>query len=103
MWKLIAGRGELGNINWGYDDSISEKIVKKWYKNLKNHIGEKVLLSGGGGHDYNFGKLTDVKMDTFNNKPAIKVKLENLDPPIAGRQTFEPWINSWQISVLLDK
>jgi len=96
-WRLIAGRGMLGDWNWGYSDPDPE-ILRKWCEALKKHIGEDVLLSGGGSGS-NLAKLTGTRMTKLAGKPALKVTLVNLRPSMGTHHQFSPYIGSWQISV----
>jgi hypothetical protein len=102
QWVLIGGYGEIGSWNWGFDDSRIE--TNKWVAECKKHIGETVLLTGGGS----FGKawlatLTDVWVSSLGGKPIPQVRLENLKPKWNGYvedNVFEPYLGSWQISIL---
>ena len=105
--RKIAGRGRLGNWNWGATVIRDEKVLLEELKELKKHIGEKVLLTGGGGPGAHIGKLVDAWLEdyTYMNKKGkgLRVRLVDLDPPIAGMREFTPWIDSWQISVFEPK
>lgn len=101
-WQLIAGYGQLGSWNWGFDETKIEP--DKWLKELQKHIGERVLLTGGGS----FGKhwyctLANASIDLLGDKPTPKVTLKNLRPRMdkwsKEPNIFEPWLGSWQISV----
>jgi len=102
QWVKIAGRGEFGDTNWGADFSQSHEEKQAWYDELIKHIGEVVALSGGGSLDGKvwFGVLKSCDWGLCGDKETIKVRLENLTPKMAGNHVFEPWIDSWQISVL---
>lgn len=100
-WVLIGGYGEIGARNWGFDASRIE--TAKWLREARKHIGERVLLTGGGS----FGKswtatLERVSIGKLGGRNVPKVKLAGIDPPWSvapGRpNTFEPWLGSWQIS-----
>lgn len=103
QWKLIAGRGEGQSMNWGFDDKIPETTYRKWYDALKSHIGEKIVLTGGGGFGCQFGTLAKVSMVEFprnSGKQVLQTTIENCyDPQKTWREpeTFEPYINSWQL------
>ncbi len=112
QWRQIAGRGEGMCMNWGFDDDITDDTYAQWYQELKQHIGEKVALTGGGGFGvYGYGILNNVKLAEFpitakNSNKIIrhvpKVTIKNLqcpNKPYSNRDTFSPWINSWQIWV----
>lgn len=109
QWKLIGGYGETGDTNWGYD---STKIdTQKWLKECRKHIGETVLLTGGGsfmGRAW-LAKLVKVGIGKFpDGSESVKVKLIDLDPPwnkyVEDKRPneFEPWLGSWQISALVE-
>ena len=102
QWVKIAGRGELGDTNWGADFSQNHEEKQAWYDELVKHIGEVVALSGGGslGSKVWFGVLKSCDWGPCGDKEAIKVRLESMTPKMAGSHVFEPWIDSWQISIL---
>jgi hypothetical protein len=99
-WQKIAGYGELGDINWGFDSS--QVRTDEWLRECQKHIGETVLLTGGGSFGKAWlAKLTGVSLGMLAGKPTPKVRLENLEPPMSsyGENIFEPWLGSWQISI----
>ncbi len=97
-WYKIAGRGKLGDMNWGADFSSNvTQNLHRTAEKLKEHTGEKVLLTGGGGYGYNVGVLTGAEVDYARN--AVRVHLRDLQPKMGGRTEFSPLIGSWQISV----
>ena len=95
----IAGRGELGDINWSANFDRPYEVILEEYEKLKKHIGEPVVLSGGGGWVWHVGILKGVELDEFNGKKVVRAHLEKLDIPIGGRDKVDPLIDSWQISV----
>lgn len=106
-WRLIAGRGSLGDINWGAAGR-SLTVLKSELRELKKHIGQRVLLTGGGGPGGSIATLKSaiiVKEGYMRGMPGLKVYLTNIDPKYGGigrsggREAFDPWIDSWQISV----
>lgn len=99
VWKLIAGQGELGSINWGANFNQTPKTLQKWLKKLKAHLNETVLLTGGGGHQTRKGTLKSVKIVKYDRFDVVRVKLSDLVPELVGMTEFEPYIGSWQISV----
>lgn len=101
---VIAGRGKFGDTNWGADFSQTEEIRQQWYDNLKAHMNEVVILSGGGSFmgDYWLGVLEQIRMATCGDKPAVKIKLIHMTPKFSGLTEFEPFIDSWQISILAE-
>lgn len=99
-WIKIAGYGELGDTNWGYDLSLVK--TDKWYAELQKHIGKTVLLTGGGScHKCWLAKLVAVSIGILNGKSVPRVRLESIKPRWShiGENVFEPWLGSWQISV----
>lgn len=99
-WVKIGGYGQLGDTNWGFDGSQIE--TDKWAAECRKHVGQTVLLTGGGSMGKSWlAKLVAVSIGTLGGKPTPKVKLENLKPRWSsyGDNTFEPWLGSWQISV----
>lgn len=98
-WKLIAGRGEPGDTNWGTAER-SLKTLNRELMELKKHIGEEILLTGGGGPGRHLAVLQKAWIKPRNNYYNLRVKLTKLDPALAGMKTFEPYIDSWQISVI---
>ncbi len=105
QWKLIGGYGEIGNTNWGFDDSRIE--TQKWLEQCKKHIGKTVLLAGGGSFGKHWlAKLVDVSIGKLGDKDVPKVRLENIKPRwnkyTGGENVFEPWLGSWQISVKVE-
>ena len=105
--RKIAGRGELGNWNWGATVIRPLEELKKELRELKKHIGKKVLLTGGGGPGVHIGILVDAWLEDYvhmgKKGKGLRVKLVDLDPPIAGMKEFTPWVDSWQISVFEPK
>lgn len=100
QWVKIGGYGELGSTNWGFDYSRIE--TDKWLSECRKHIGETILLTGGGSlGKYWLAKLVSVSIGILGNKPTPKVRLENIKPrwSFHGDNVFEPWLGSWQISV----
>jgi len=102
-WKLIAGRGKLGDMNWGAEFDNNAEALKPQLEELRKHIGETVLLTGGGSFfgTYWTALLADANIVPFGNdgKVALQAKLSCVNPPLGGKTDFEPYINSWQISV----
>ena len=99
-WVKIGGYGELGSINWGFDNARVE--TDKWLNECQKHIGETVLLTGGGSFGKAWlAKLIAVSIGILGGKPTPKVRLENIKPKWSnyGENIFEPWLGSWQISV----
>ncbi len=99
-WVKIGGYGELGNTNWGFDSSQVE--TDRWLNECQKHIGETVLLTGGGSFGKSWlAKLVTVSIGMLGDKPTPKVRLENIKPRFtySGENIFEPWLGSWQISV----
>ncbi len=101
QWNKIGGYGELGNSNWGFDTTRIE--TDKWLIECQKHIGEIVLLTGGGSFGKSWlAKLVSVSIGILGNKPTPKVKLENIKPKWTAYNdddSFEPWLGSWQISI----
>lgn len=103
-WRLIAGLGELGDLNWCATFDNDEKRLEPQLRRLRRHYGERVLLTGGGGSGAHLATLVAariVKERGRNGEPwvALQVDLKRVKPPLCGRSTFSPYINSWQISV----
>lgn len=99
-WKKIAGRGKLGDMNWGADFDRPLSIVKNELRELQKHIGEQILLTGGGSLEANLAVLKKAYItEPEPKKFAVQVKLTDLEPSLGYRDTFTPYIDSWQISV----
>ena len=104
--KLIAGRGEIGDSNWGANFDRNKAKLERQLKRLKRHIGERIMLTGGGSFGKAwFGILENPRIVPFgDNALALQVTLRDLLPRMSeGRlseDTFEPYINSWQISAI---
>jgi len=100
-WKKIGGRGEFGDMNWGASPTgFPMDEVKPKAEELEEHIGETVLLAGGGGRSTRLGTLQDVKIKEYNKEGyKIRVYLENVRPKIGGDDVFNPILDSWQILV----
>lgn len=96
--KKIAGRGELGHLNWGADFSRSKRVLEKELKELKKHMGEEVLLTGGGGSRVSYHKLIKAWIGKYGkNKWTLQAKLRpGLD---RNGGSFTPYLDSWQISI----
>jgi hypothetical protein len=106
-FKLIAGRGEGMQMNWGVSfDGVPQPTLDRWQKDLEKHIGEEVFLSGGGGAGIDRVKLVGVKQETWNEKTgkkglrAVLERLETRPYRYKKGEIFDPWMDSWQISVL---
>jgi hypothetical protein len=106
-FKLIAGRGAGMQMNWGVDfKGIPQDRLDEWQHDLEKHIGEEVYLSGGGGWEVDVVKLVGVKQDVWDaktGKMGLRAVLERLETkPLQYKkgEVFEPWMDSWQISVL---
>ncbi|MFX0210536.1 MAG: hypothetical protein ACFFDT_31440 [Candidatus Hodarchaeota archaeon] len=98
--KKIAGRGELGHLNWGADFSRSKKVLQEELKELQKHIGEKVMLTGGGGHEASYHTLKRAWIERFNDeKWGLRAELEP-SPFHWQKENFTPWLDSWQISII---
>lgn len=100
QWHKIGGYGEVGDSNWGFDTSRIE--TEKWLAECQKHIGETVLLTGGGSLGKSWlAKLISVSINILGDKPTPKVRLEDIEPRFTyqGENIFEPWLGSWQISV----
>lgn len=105
-FRLIAGRGEGMQMNWGVDpNGLPQESLDKWQKELEKHIGEEVYLSGGGGSGIDKVKLIGVEQEVWNTKTGrmgLRAKLQRLeDRPLHYKkgEIFDPWMDSWQISV----
>ena len=105
--KIIAGRGEAGDMNWGVKSGgVPNAKLDQWEKELKKHIGEEVYLSGGGGYGVDLVKLVGVRKDVWDpktGKMGLRAELEWLDEqPFRHKkgERFDPWMDSWQVSVL---
>lgn len=100
-WVKIAGYGALGNSNWGFDSARIE--TDKWVAECQKHIGETVLLTGGGSLGKSWlATLVSVSIALLGDRPTPRVRLENLEPIFNhDKNVFEPWLGSWQISVKL--
>ena len=100
-WILIAGRGALGDHNWGGSFKTPPEELEKQRQELLKHIGETVLLSGGGGPGFELVKLLEVypledaPLREPPGRKAFRAKLGNCS---FGEQ-FDPYLDSWQISV----
>ncbi len=102
QWVKIGGYGELGDTNWGFDENLLE--TDKWLAECQKHIGETVLLTGGGAFGKAWlAKLTGVSLRDWgrNGMKRVAIRLENIKPKWSnyGENIFEPWLGSWQISV----
>ena len=103
-WKMIAGKGELGNMMWGDYTDFSEEELKRQYKALEEHKHEKVLLSGGGSYKVHVARLSDVWIEKRQNGDGewykrLRVELTDVTPRIANDYKFTPYIGSYQISI----
>ena len=100
--KLIAGRGKLGDTNWGATFDNNRKPLERQLRELKKHFGETVLLTGGGSLGKSWtATLINAEILPMGDNLGLRAYLENVTPPMhCDDDKFEPWINSWQISVL---
>ena len=105
-WVKIAGRGKLGDTNWGADFSRPLEELQSELVELRKHADEVVLLTGGGGNGARLAVLKDSFLATVGTeeepKYTIQVMLENLTPVLSSKDNkFDPYIDSWQISVVV--
>lgn len=103
-WKMIAGKGELGDMMWGDWTNFDEEELKERYLALDSHKHEKVLLSGGGGTGVHVARLWEVWIELKRNGDGewykkLRVDLRNVRPKLTSNHKFTPYIGSWQISI----
>lgn len=99
-WVLIGGYGEIGAQNWGFDPS--KITAEKWATEARRHIGERVLLTGGGSSKAWMATLERVSIKIFRGERVPEVRLTDIDPPWDSPpypNVFEPYLGSWQISI----
>lgn len=116
-WKQVAGRGVLGSCNWGASFDAPIEKLEKQRQELLDHLGEKVLLSGGGGPGSQVVTLVGVPpIETKDGQSRLHAVL--MGATFGGRDyedrldrkwgyvhsmptnlLFEPALDSWQISV----
>lgn len=106
-FKIIAGRGEMGDMNWGVNfKGLPQDRLDKWEKELKKHVGEEVFLSGGGGAGVSSVKLVGVHQEVWDKntgKMGLRAELQRLETrPLQYKkgEIFDPWMDSWQVSIL---
>lgn len=98
--KKIAGRGELGDLNWGANFTRSKEALKRELRKLQKHIGERVLLTGGGGNRASYHTLENAWIERFDDeKWGLKAELSP-SPFEWQEDNFTPWLDSWQISII---
>ena len=106
VWKLLGGRGKIGDRNWGvdYDDKTPAKKLKPLLKQFLKHKGERVLLTGGGGSGRYICRLKDAEIvKAWGDCYRVQAHLKAIDKDlIMGCKEFAPFIDSWQISVWVD-
>jgi hypothetical protein len=104
-FKVIAGRGGPGDINFGAS-VVRHPLRLKWeLKRLQYRIGSMVYLAGGGGNGIHSCKLDDARIIDYKGMgKALKVWLSNVEPTMAYNPDgkFDPYIDSWQILVKED-
>jgi hypothetical protein len=98
-WKLVAGRGTLGDLNWGPSekDSPREKLQEQLVE-MAMHVTETVLLSGGGGPGSSTAILLGAEITEESYGLRLQVHLRDIQGAV-NMETFDPFIDSWQISV----
>jgi hypothetical protein len=101
--KKIAGRGEGVQMNWGATVTRARSILTRQLKELKKHIGEIVVVTGGGGFGHKWAILKKVELVPYDKGMGLKAHLDRVTPNGGWGPKFEPWIDSWQINVLTDK
>lgn len=102
QYKVIklAGRGSVGDLNWGANYDRTKEVLEQELESLKQHFGEKVLLTGGGGGGLRLATLVSAEIIRWDEERyALRAHLTGDSLP-NGRPDFNPYIDSWQISAL---
>jgi hypothetical protein len=116
QWTLIAGRGSLGDMNWGVDFKNGRPLeqLQKELAELEKHYGETVLLTGGGGYTASLATLhsAEILPNGIGNHPSLQANLTVTKGDMCdyNQKTWKktkphnmtPYMDSWQISVKIE-
>jgi len=102
--KKIAGRGRGPQMNWGADVTRPISTLRRQLRELKKHIGEFVVVTGGGGSGYKYAILTGAELAPYGTDGVgLRAHLDRVTPNGGYGPKFDPWIDSWQINIIPDK
>lgn len=90
-------------MNWGADVTRPISILRRQLRELKKHIGEFVVVSGGGGSGYKYAILKGAELVPYDKGMGLKAHLDRLTPNGGWGRSFDPWIDSWQINIIVDR
>ena len=98
-WREIEPEGKSDQ-HWGYTDHAA---LGRTLAEVKGHIGETVLISGGGGPGMSQAVLAGAEILPFGSAQGkrwgLKVHLKNVKPKIGSDSGFDPWLDSWTLWV----
>ena len=105
-WVVIEPKGKPAGDNYfGYPNKAK---LEETLAEVQSHIGEKVIVGGGGGAGANYATLKGAHIEPFpirihdvvQDRWGLKVDLRMLKgDKIFGKQDFDPWLDSWYIEV----
>lgn len=95
----LAGRGKIGDRNWGADFTTPKAELEKQLKEIKKHIGKEVLLTGGGGHSGSLHILQDVWIQHVGRSNSWGLMVRLTPGLFEDTEEFTPFLDSWQISI----
>ena len=106
-WIPIEPKGKPeGDNYYGYPN---KKELEGSLTEIKTHIGERVMLSGGGGSGEDLVVLKGAHIEEFpmtiKGKDVMRWGIRAVLEPLPGEKimgrkgVFDPWLDSWQIAV----
>jgi hypothetical protein len=102
--KKIAGRGRGQQMNWGADVARPLSTLRRQLRELKKHFGEIVVVTGGGGCGYKWAILKGAELVPYHEgEKGLRAYLDRVTPNGGWGAKFDPWIDSWQINIVVDR
>lgn len=115
QWVKIAGRGSLGDVNWGVDFKNGRPLdqLQKELAELEKHYGETVLVTGGGGFGASLATLhsAEIVPSGIGDHPSLQANITVTEGEMCDwnwdkkphkknkPHNMTPFLDSWQISV----
>lgn len=108
----IGGRGSGGSMNWGTRMPFEDREpLEDTARTLRKHVGEPVVLTGGGGPGMELAVLEDARVRECGDGWGLRAEVTVYGGKLtAGRfsvkdvgDAFTPWVDSWCVHVFPDE